>query len=121
MSEKKQLKVVFGEINSKNINLLRKVNFETFPVKYSTGFYVKIIDEYPDHSRFVFYNDIIIGAYTVRLEDYKEQKHAYILTFGVLEPYRRFGIGRQMMNEIEEDIKKNTNAVAIYLHMHVVN
>lgn len=69
----------------------------------------------------MFYNDIIIGAYTVRTEDYKEQKHAYILTFGVLEPYRRFGIGRQMMNEIEEDIRKNTDAIAIYLHMHVIN
>ncbi len=32
-----------GEINDKNINLLRKLNYETFPVKYSTNLYMKIM------------------------------------------------------------------------------
>jgi ribosomal protein S18 acetylase RimI-like enzyme len=44
----------------------------------------------------------VIGAYTVRIEDYKEKKHAYILTFGVLEPYRKYGIGKQMMDNLEK-------------------
>lgn len=83
-SDKKQIKVTFGDINDKNINMLRKVNFETFPVKYSTSFYLKVALEYTKLSKFCFYNDIIIGAYTVRIEDFNQQKHAYILTFGVL-------------------------------------
>lgn len=60
------------------------MNYATFPVKYSTSLYVKIITEYTAFSRLAFYNDIAIGAYTVRLEDFKGALHAYILTFGVL-------------------------------------
>jgi ribosomal protein S18 acetylase RimI-like enzyme len=110
-----------GDINAQNINILRKLNFETFPVKYSTSLYMKIMSEYTKHSKYAFYNDIVIGAYTVRLEDFKGKKHAYILTFGVLEPYRKYGIGRQMMEQLEKDIRDNSDADGIYLHMHVLN
>jgi hypothetical protein len=66
-NKKKILPITTGEINDKNINLLRKLNFETFPVKYSTGLYIKIANQYTDFSKFAYYNDIVIGAYTVRL------------------------------------------------------
>lgn len=42
MSERKNIKVTYGDINPKNINMLRKLNFEVFPVKYSTPFYQKV-------------------------------------------------------------------------------
>lgn len=119
--KKKTLPITIGDINDKNINLLRKLNFETFPVKYSTGLYIKIATQYTDFSKYAYYNDIVIGAYTVRLEDYKDQKHAYILTFGVLEPYRKYGIGRQMMTALEKDLAERSDAKGIYLHMHVLN
>ena len=90
-----------GEVNDKNINILRKLNFDTLPVKYSTGLYMKIANQYQDFSKLAYYNDIVIGAYTVRLEDYQQQLHAYILTFVVLEPYRKYNIGRQMMKQLE--------------------
>jgi ribosomal protein S18 acetylase RimI-like enzyme len=82
---------------------------------------MKIMTEYTKHSRFAYYNDIVIGAYTVRVEDFKGKLHAYILTFGVLEPYRKYGIGKQMMVELEKDIRDNSVADGIYLHMHVLN
>lgn len=101
----KELKVSFGEINDKSINILRKINFSVFPVKYSTQFYLKVAMEYTKLSKFCFFNDMVIGAYTVRIEDYKEQKHAYILTFGVLEPYRKHKVGYKMMEELEREVK----------------
>ena len=109
-------------MNSQNINILRKLNFETFPVKYSTSFYIKVVMEYTGLSRYAFYNDIVIGAYTVRIEDFKEKPHAYILTFGVLEPYRKYNVGRQMMENLEKEVvEKHPEVEAIYLHMHVIN
>eukprot|EP00919_Chromeraceae_sp_WS-2016_P058261 GHVR01138474.1.p1 GENE.GHVR01138474.1~~GHVR01138474.1.p1 ORF type:complete len:122 (+),score=11.14 GHVR01138474.1:1720-2085(+) len=121
MEDKRILKITHGSVNDKNINLLRKLNYDTFPVKYSTTLYAKIVMEYTLLSRLAYYNDIVIGAYTVRVEDYKEAKHAYILTFGVLEPYRRYGIGKQMMQNLENDVIHQTDAKGIYLHMHVIN
>jgi N-alpha-acetyltransferase 50 len=120
-SKRRVLPITVGEINDKNINILRKVNFDTLPVKYSTGLYMKIATQYTDFSRLAFYNDIVIGAYTIRLEDYKNQLHAYILTFVVLEPYRKYGIGKQMMAQLEKDLAEKSKVVGIYLHMHVLN
>lgn len=71
MTERKKIKVTFGEINDKNINILRKVNFSALPVKYSTPFYLKVAMEYAKHSKYCFYNDIVVGAYTTRIEDFK--------------------------------------------------
>ncbi len=120
-ANRKVLPITMGEINEKNINLLRKLNFDTLPVKYSTGLYMKIATQYTEFSKFAYYNDIVIGGYTTRIEDYKEQKHAYILTFGVLEPYRKYGIGRQMMVNLEKELAEKSDVVGIYLHMHVLN
>ena len=105
MSEKKKIKLTFGDMNEKNINILRKVNFNALPVKYSTPFYIKVALEYAKLSKYCYYNDIAIGAYTTRVEDFKGEKHAYILTFSVLEPYRKFGVGRQMMENLEKVIR----------------
>lgn len=77
--------------------------------------------QYAKLSKYCYYNDIAIGAYTTRVEPFKEQSHAYILTFSVLQPYRKFGVGRQMMEDLEKTIKQNSDAVGVYLHMHVLN
>lgn len=118
---KKTLAISFGEINDKNINILRKLNFDTLPVKYSTGLYMKIANQYTEFSKLAFYNDIPIAAYTVRVEDYKERPHAYILTFVVLEPYRKYGIGKQMMANLEKELSEKSEVAGVYLHMHVLN
>ena len=75
-ANRKVLPITMGEINEKNINLLRKLNFDTLPVKYSTGLYMKIATQYTEFSKFAYYHAIVIGGYTTRIEDYKEQKHA---------------------------------------------
>lgn len=66
-NKRKILPITIGNINSQNINILRKINFDTLPVKYSTGLYMKIATQYTEFSKLAFYNDIVIGAYTVRL------------------------------------------------------
>lgn len=63
----------------------------------------------------------MIGCYTVRIEDYEGVPAAYILTFVVLEPYRKYKIGSKMMENLEADIRKQKHVKCIYLHMHVKN
>lgn len=40
-----------------------------------------------------YYNDIAVGAITARVEEKDGKNTAYIMTFGVFEPYRRLGFG----------------------------
>jgi ribosomal protein S18 acetylase RimI-like enzyme len=119
--EKEKVKVTFGEINLKNFNVLRKINVEVLPVKYGTAFYQRLALENTQNSKFCYYNDIIIGAYTARVEDYKGEKRAYILTFGVLPAYRKQGIGYLLMESLEQAVKEQKEVAALYLHMHVKN
>jgi len=45
-TKRKTLPITMGDVNDKNINILRKLNFDTLPVKYSTGLYIKIATQY---------------------------------------------------------------------------
>ena len=40
-----------------------------------------------------YYNDIAVGAITARVEEIDGKQTIYIMTFGVLEAYRRLGFG----------------------------
>lgn len=53
------------------------------------------------------------------METHNEQK-LYVLTLGVLEPYRHLGIGKKLLEKVLE-ISGRSHAVAVFLHVHVVN
>ena len=64
---------------------------------------------------------MVIGAYTARTEDYDSKNMAYILTFVVLEKYRKLKIGSEMMRNLEKELKEAGDVKGIYLHVHVKN
>lgn len=62
-----------------------------------------------------------MGAITARLEEVEGKQTMYIMTFGVLEPYRRLGFGSQLFEELLRRVRGYREIRTIYLHMWVSN
>lgn len=100
-----------------NINVLRKLNAVLFPqMTYDEKFYNESIGLDEGLGVFAYYRDVCVGAVRCRKED---DGSIYIMTFGVLAPYRRLGIGAKLLENVEEHMKKDNPSV--WLHVHVQN
>ena len=95
-----------GDLTDKNVGQLKILNAAIFPVKYNDKFYTDLL--LPGREEltklgvlfmlvFIFndwwlayYNDIFVGAVCCRVE---EEHKVYIMTLGVLGPYRQLKIG----------------------------
>ena len=66
-------------------------------------------------------DDVIVGAISCRVETHKNETKLYILTLGVLEPYRKLGIGKRLLEKVMEIAERNIGVVSVFLHVHVDN
>lgn len=84
------------ELNSNNINVFRRLNSVIFPVKYKESFYKDALSAH-EYSRLAFFNDLPVGGMSCRLENPEDDGEIglYIMTLGVLAPYRRIGLGEK--------------------------
>ena len=121
-SDKKEIKVVFGDITKNNYNQLKQINNLSLPVRYGDGFYYRIIHHYR-YGRFAYYNDIIVGAITWKYDhcENTNEKNVYIMTINVLEPYKRHKIGTQLLEELIKLHKDMKEISYINLHVHEIN
>uniref|UniRef100_A0A0D9V2T0 N-acetyltransferase domain-containing protein n=1 Tax=Leersia perrieri TaxID=77586 RepID=A0A0D9V2T0_9ORYZ len=107
-------------VRDKNVMQLKKLNTALFPVRYNNKYYQDTIAS-KDFSKLAYYSDICVGAITCRLE--KKEGGAvcvYIMTLGVLAPYRSLGIGTKLLNHVIELCEKQ-NIPEIYLHVQTNN
>ncbi|KAL0736112.1 hypothetical protein Bca4012_012322 [Brassica carinata] len=126
---------------------LKKLNTVLFPVRYNDKYYADAIasgefTKLGSHSllggflgilmfelyvanvhnlMFLVCSDICVGAIACRLEK-KEggAMRVYIMTLGVLAPYRGIGIGSKLLNHVLDMCTKQ-NMSEIYLHVQTNN
>ncbi|GBC04939.1 hypothetical protein RclHR1_05960007 [Rhizophagus clarus] len=124
-------RVALGEITPNNLGQLKKLNTVLFPVQYSEKFYKDVL-EVGEFAKFAYFNDCCIGAVCCRKEQIKEsnqgttsdQAKLYIMTLGVLAPYRNLGIGTKLLTHILQHATLTTQHpkfVEIYLHVQTSN
>jgi len=117
-------RVSFASLTPNNLGTVRKLNSVLFPIKYSDKFYQDVLS--PDAEEFcklVYYNDIPVGTVCCRFETVGETTKLYLMTMGILAPYRSRGLGSQSLQHIltaaASQLKPNIGS--IYLHVQVSN
>ncbi|KAI9509726.1 N-acetyltransferase NAT13 [Russula earlei] len=117
-------KVSFASLTQNNLGTVRKLNSVLFPIKYSEKFYSEILlPEVEDFCKLIYYNDIPVGTICCRIETKDSVNHLYLLTMGILAPYRSLGIGSYSMDVILQAATTHTKPKIgrIYLHVQVSN
>lgn len=111
-------RISLGDLTPNNIGQLRALNKVLFPVNYSDKFYKEVLEveefaklgklcECAVRSRsqwlivdtpIAYFNDVCVGAVCCRAEPIDTNDKAaklYIMTLGVLKPYRGQGVGKK--------------------------
>ncbi|KAI0320912.1 N-acetyltransferase NAT13 [Amylostereum chailletii] len=122
-------RVSFASLTPNNLGTVRKLNSVLFPIKYSEKFYGEILaPEVEDFCKLAtpyapstsaYYNDIPVGTICCRMEAKDGIAHLYLLTMGVLAPYRHLGIGSQCMNLIISAAANHERPKIDRIHLHV--
>ncbi|KIP10887.1 hypothetical protein PHLGIDRAFT_21984 [Phlebiopsis gigantea 11061_1 CR5-6] len=124
VTTRSQPRVSFASLTPNNLGTVRKLNSVLFPIKYSEKFYHDIVQpEVEEFCKLVYYNDVPVGTFCCRLETVGEQTKLYIMTMGVLAPYRSRGLGSQSMQHIIRSAaaQEKPKISSIYLHVQISN
>lgn len=123
LRERAKEHISFGGVTEKNVEQLRKLNLAVFPVKYNDKFYSDLsTNPVQLYTHLGYFSDIMVGAICSRVEpqDLGAFK-VYIMTIGVLAPYRRLGMGKQLLEQVLKACSEQADCQEIYLHVQVGN
>ncbi|KAK9765354.1 N-acetyltransferase 5 [Basidiobolus ranarum] len=113
--------VGLGEVTVNNLGQLRRLNSILFPVHYSEKFYKDVL-EVGEFAKLGYYNDACVGAVCCRKENIEDGKvKIYIMTLGVLAPYRKLGLGSALLKHILNQCEQDSKISELYLHVQISN
>ncbi|CAO2815997.1 unnamed protein product [Amaranthus hypochondriacus] len=116
----KEVTISLDGVRDKNVMQLKKLNVTLFPVRYNDKYYVDALAS-GDFTKLAYYSDICVGAIACRLEKRDDGTvRVYIMTLGVLAPYRGLGVGTKLLNHVLE-LSSKQNISEIYLHVQTNN
>jgi len=114
----------FASLTPNNLGVIRKLNSVLFPIKYSEKFYQDILlPDVEEFCKLVYYNDIPVGTVCCRLEPKDGQVSLYLMTMGILAPYRSRQLGSASLQLILDAAAAHTKPKIdrIYLHVQTSN
>ncbi|KAI7905405.1 acyl-CoA N-acyltransferase [Cokeromyces recurvatus] len=112
-----------GDITPNNLGQVRVLHKALFPVHYNDNFYTDLL-EVGEFAKLVYYNDVCVGTVCCRKEADEANTNKtkiYIMTLGVLEPYRHLGLGNQLVQHILEQAKLDNDISKVFLHVQISN
>jgi len=113
----KTVKIIFGDLNEKNVEQFRILNYVNLPVIYSEDFYRRLT-AFTRYSKLAYLKDILVGAISCKEDTLEDgSKAVYIMTITVLKPYRRFGIASQLLEQAMQDCGKSRSIKKMTLHV----
>jgi len=115
------LKITFQAVCNENLKDFKRLNTSLFPMSYNDSYYHNLL--LPSSFAFlIYYNKkYLIGTMSSRIEEDQNDLYAYIMTFGVLAPYRRLRIGTIMLTMIKNHYYRIDGVKKIILHVHTEN
>lgn len=111
-----------GSLTVHNLEQVKLLNSVVFPIAYSQKFYDEQLTV-GEFAKMAFYEKIFVGSVCSRMEVNKdtEDKRLYVLSLGVLAPYRRRGVATKLYNHILEHAQKDSKIKEIFLHVQTTN
>ncbi|XP_073285283.1 uncharacterized protein [Primulina huaijiensis] len=116
----REVSISLDGVRDKNLMQLKKLNTALFPVRYNDKYYADALTS-GEFTKLAYYSDICVGSIACRLE--KKDSGAirvYIMTLGVLAPYRGLGVGSRLLNHVL-DLCVKQNIGEVYLHVQTNN
>ncbi|KPV75019.1 uncharacterized protein RHOBADRAFT_15208, partial [Rhodotorula graminis WP1] len=121
-----------------NLGTVKKLHACLFPVVYSPSFFDSLLNPaaHPeDYNKLVFYQDLPVGVVVCRLElsdaatpktlaEAAAATKLYIMTLGVLVPYRHQGLGSKLIHHVLTSAAAThprPKVDSVYLHVQVGN
>ncbi len=100
-----------------------------FPVSFNDKYYNALVTNgFHKFNALAFYHDMLVGSCTCRREKLEGDEAAatvnggdrlYVMTIGVLEAYRRLGIGVKLMQRVIDAVANETSEKICDVSLHV--
>nr|DAD17847.1 TPA_asm: hypothetical protein HUJ06_019310 [Nelumbo nucifera] len=135
--------IAYRPITPSDLQVLEKIHADLFPIRYESEFFLNVVNGRDivswgavDRSRPGSQSDELIGFVTARIIPANESEIAdtlrhdpsridqtlvYILTLGVVEPYRNLGIATSLIREVTKYASRIPTCQAVYLHVIAYN
>ncbi|RLN36647.1 hypothetical protein BBI17_002676 [Phytophthora kernoviae] len=119
------LDVTYCPVDRDNVQRLRELNCQLFPVRYNLAFYKEVVSSPPGYAQLACIGGgFAVGAICCRREPVEGGpdglQRTYIMTLGVVEGYRRARIGSRLLEGVITQSAQD-GIMQVYLHVQTSN